>query len=65
MPRAKLATRPKPVGTGALKIVERKLGQSLHYERVEDHWRHTPEFKELEFSLVARTGHPTCRSTGR
>ena len=39
----------KVVGTGALKLTERKLGQSLHFERVEDHWRHTPEFRELEF----------------
>ena len=39
----------KLVGTGALKLVERKLGQSLHYARVENHWRHTPEYKELEF----------------
>lgn len=39
----------KVVGTGALELVERKLGQSLHYNRVENHWRHTPEYKELEF----------------
>ena len=39
----------KVVGTGAFELVERKLGQSLHFERVENHWRHTPEFKELEF----------------
>ena len=39
----------KIVGTGSFQLVERKLGQSLHYERVENHWRHTPEFRELEF----------------
>ena len=38
-----------PVGTGPFKFSEVTFGQYLRYERVEDHWRKTPEFPELEY----------------
>ena len=38
-----------PVGTGSFKFVELAIGSHMLYERVEDHWRKTPEFHELEF----------------
>ena len=44
--------RAKPAGTGPYQFVERQLGQALLYERVEDHWRKTPEFKELMLRWV-------------
>jgi ABC-type transport system substrate-binding protein len=40
--------REKPVGTGSYRFVSATAGQGIKYERVEDHWRHTPEFEELE-----------------
>ena len=40
--------RKKPVGTGSYRFVNATAGQGVLYERVEDHWRHTPEFEELE-----------------
>jgi dipeptide transport system substrate-binding protein len=42
----------KIVGTGPFEFVERKLGSYVLYKRVENHWRKTPEFKELEFRWV-------------
>ena len=42
----------KPSGTGSYQFVNRKLGQSALYERVENHWRKTPEFKELLYRFV-------------
>jgi len=42
----------KVVGTGPFEFVERKLGVHVLYKRVEQHWRHTPEYKELEFRWV-------------
>lgn len=42
----------KVVGTGPFEFVERKLGVHVLYKRVENHWRHTPEYKELEFRWV-------------
>ena len=42
----------KPSGTGPYRFVERKIGEHVVYERVEDHWRKTPEFKELEFRFA-------------
>lgn len=42
-----------PAGTGAYHLVDRKLGVWLLWERVEDHWRHTPEFEEFEMILVS------------
>ena len=46
-----------PAGTGSYQLVDRKLGVWLLWERVEDHWRHTPEFEEFEIILV--TEHAT------
>src|SRR5207244_10280749 len=33
-------------------FVERKLGVHVLYKRVDNHWRQTPEYKELEFRWV-------------
>jgi len=40
------------VGTGPFEFVERKVGSHVLYKRVENHWRKTPEYKELEFRWV-------------
>ena len=42
----------KVVGTGPFEFVERKVGSYVLYKRVENHWRQTPEVKELEFRWV-------------
>ncbi len=42
----------KIVGTGPFEFVERKLGAYVLYKRVANHWRQTPEYKELEFRWV-------------
>ena len=42
----------KVVGTGPFAFVERKVGSHVLYKRVENHWRQTPEYKELEFRWV-------------
>src|SRR5712691_7319493 len=42
----------KVVGTGPFEFVERKVGSRVLYKRVENHWRKTPEFQELEFRWV-------------
>jgi peptide/nickel transport system substrate-binding protein len=42
----------KIVGTGPFEFVERKVGAYILYKRVENHWRQTPEYKELEFRWV-------------
>jgi peptide/nickel transport system substrate-binding protein len=43
----------RPAGTGSYRFVERKLGQSIVYERVENHWRgEKPDFPELEIRLA-------------
>jgi peptide/nickel transport system substrate-binding protein len=42
-----------PSGTGAYRFVDRKLKESITYERVPyDHWRVTPEFENLKISPV-------------
>ena len=41
-----------PIGTGPFAMVERNLGINYLYQRVEDHWRKTPEFHELEMRLI-------------
>jgi peptide/nickel transport system substrate-binding protein len=39
----------RPAGTGSYRYVGRQLGQSISYERVENHWGgEKPDFKELE-----------------
>src|SRR6266568_3036181 len=42
----------KVVGTGPFEFIERKLGVHVLYKRVDNHWRQTPEYKELEFRWV-------------
>jgi ABC-type transport system substrate-binding protein len=42
----------KVIGTGPFEFVERKVGSYVLYKRVENHWRKTPEVKELEFRWV-------------
>jgi len=42
----------KVVGTGPFEFVERKLGSHVLYRRVDNHWRQTPAYKELEFRWV-------------
>jgi ABC-type transport system substrate-binding protein len=42
----------KVVGTGPFEFVERQVGLHVLYKRVENHWRKTPEYKELEFRWV-------------
>ena len=42
----------KVVGTGPFEFVERKVGSHVLYKRLEQHWRHTPAYKELEFRWV-------------
>jgi ABC-type transport system substrate-binding protein len=42
----------KVVGTGPFEFVERKVGAYVLYKRVDNHWRRTPEYKELEFRWV-------------
>jgi ABC-type transport system substrate-binding protein len=42
----------KVVGTGPFEFVQRKVGSHVLYKRVENHWRKTPEYKELEFRWV-------------
>src|SRR5215831_18737405 len=42
----------KVVGTGPFEFIERKTGSHVLYKRVENHWRQTPAYKELEFRWV-------------
>src|SRR4029453_5899985 len=42
----------KVIGTGPFEFVERKVSAHVLYRRVENHWRKTPAFKELEFRWV-------------
>jgi peptide/nickel transport system substrate-binding protein len=43
----------RPAGTGSYRYVDRKLGLSITYERVDNHWAgEKPDFKELEIRLV-------------
>lgn len=44
--------RKSPVGTGPFRFKEFKEGQHILYERVENHWRKTPEFRELQLFYV-------------
>ncbi len=41
-----------PIGTGPFKFIELKIDEHILYERVEEHWRKTPEFHELKFFYV-------------
>ena len=43
----------RPAGTGSYRYLDRKLGLSITYERVDNHWAgEKPDFKELEIRLV-------------
>jgi peptide/nickel transport system substrate-binding protein len=43
----------RPAGTGSYRYVNRQLGQSILFERVDNHWRgEKPEFKELEIRIA-------------
>ncbi len=42
----------KMVGTGPLKFIERIEGVRVRYEALDDHWRISPEYRELEFRWV-------------
>ena len=42
----------KPAGTGSWRVAQRQLGQWILFERVENHWRKTPEFKEFQLFTV-------------
>ncbi len=41
-----------PIGSGPYKLIEKKTGNYLKYEAVEDHWRVVPEFKYLIIQQV-------------
>ena len=41
-----------PIGTGPFQFVEIVIDSHILHERVEDHWRKTPEFHELQFFYV-------------
>ncbi|MGH8065455.1 MAG: ABC transporter substrate-binding protein [Candidatus Entotheonellia bacterium] len=43
----------RPAGTGSYRYVDRKLGLSISYERVDNHWAgERPDFQELEIRIV-------------
>lgn len=42
----------KVIGTGPFEFVERIIGSHVLYKRVDNHWRKTPEYQELEFRWV-------------
>ena len=50
------ATRAKPAGTGAYQLRERRSGEYVRYDRVDNHWRQTPAFKELELRWPPEDG---------
>ena len=41
-----------PIGTGPFTFLDFRVNQYILYERVEDHWRQTPEFAELQLFYV-------------
>ncbi len=42
----------RPIGTGPFRFVEIVIDSHILHERVEDHWRKTPEFHELQFFYI-------------
>ena len=42
----------RPIGTGPFRFVELVIDSHILHERVEDHWRKTPEFHELQFYYI-------------
>ena len=47
-----------PAGTGPYSFIEHVQAEGTLFERVENHWRHTPDFKELSIRFV---GEPATR----
>ena len=47
------AIRAKPAGTGAWQLKEHSEATYFLFERVENHWRKTPAFRELQFRYAA------------
>ena len=43
----------RPTGTGSYQWIKRIPGNSTLAERVENHWRHTPDFKEIRVLFTA------------
>jgi ABC-type transport system substrate-binding protein len=48
-------TTPPVAGTGPWRYLEREAGSFLRFARVDDHWRHTSDFKELEIRIQNET----------
>ena len=46
------AMRTQPAGTGAYRLLEYTPSLTIVHERVDNHWRHTPDFKELEIRMI-------------
>ncbi len=46
------AYNERPIGTGPFALQELNLGVNYLFSRVEDHWRQTPEFHELEMKMI-------------
>ena len=44
-----------PIGTGPFRYVEHSINSHFEYEKVENHWRKTPEIQELRFIGVQET----------
>ena len=44
-----------PIGTGPFRYVEHVINSHFEYEKVENHWRKTPEISELRFIGVQET----------
>jgi peptide/nickel transport system substrate-binding protein len=42
----------QPVGSGPWKFVSQKMGDSISYEAVKNHWRKTPSYQNLTLMLV-------------
>ena len=42
----------QPAGTGPYRFVERRIAEFALFERVEDHWRKTPDFRELKMRMI-------------
>ena len=42
----------RPAGTGSYRYAGRQPGLSITFERVDNHWREKPAFKQLEFRLA-------------
>ena len=44
-----------PIGTGPFRYLEHSINSHFQYEKVENHWRKTPEIQELRFIGVQET----------